>query len=1006
VSFGRALALGVCCLVQTAPLRAQHYTYVSGTILDDSTASVPGALITVVNEDTGSRRTSVTEADGGYLVSPLEPGVYKIAVRKTGFRTMIRFGVQLTEARPARVDFKLVVGSVQETITVEASAPLLSSDDASVSTLVGRDRIENLPLNGGGLLSVLELTPGLVVTPATRGEAGQFTVDGQRPNTHYFTVDGASANSGVSGGGVAAQPNGGALPGMTAFGSLGLVSLDAVEEVRVQSSTTVAEFGRLPGAQISLASRAGTNEFHGSLLYSFRNEVLEANDWFANQQSESRPSLQLSDFSATLGGPLRRNRTFFFLSYEGLRLTQPFSWRQPVPSLASRETADTWVLPVLNLFPRPNGPQLSNGLAQWTGTFSRPSHLDIGAVRLDQAISSRVTAFGRYSETPSSTQFGPGPAVNFLDLRSRSGTFGLSVRPRSDMVLDLRINASHAASQSTWQRTDPGPLPACYVGAALTTIFGADTPCDSLLRLSLAGSGQVSFGPEGDRSQSQFQVGSTLHLNWRSHSIALGGDFRRLTPARHDVTGTFSIAADTLYDFVQTGNLWKSNSPLQDTSGVLREGSLFAEDIWRIAKRLTATFGLRWEISPGPMPGSVANFLYPASVNGFISAQRPLWNTSYTNLAPRGGIAFRPTAGGRTVIRAGGGLFNESSLSLATDLINDGPLNVSEYKSSLGLVSHRVQFGFLPSLRLPLVKQWNASVEHAFSDHDVLSASYVGSMGQDLIRRQIGPLRTTLGINDSFWFAVATNNGSSNYHGLEAQYRRRMAQGLQALLSYSWSHSIDNSSTDAVLYWAGSGLTPRRDRGPSDFDIRHSFTAGFTYELPGSRRLWRSWALDGILRARSGFPINVRDAEQYSGISLDNVFRPDLLPGVPLWIDDSSSPGGRRINPGAFHAVDGVQGNLGRNALHGFGMSQLDLALRREFFQGERRSLQLRIEAFNALNHPNFADPIRFLSNPLFGQSGSMLNLMLGTGSPGSGLAPIFQSGGARSLQITLRFRF
>ena len=616
-------------------------------------------------------------------------------------------------------------------------------------------------------------------------------------------------------------------------------------------------------------------------------------------------------------------------------------------------------------------------------------------MRLDQAITSRLTLFGRYSETPSSTQFGAGPAVNFLDLRSRSGTFGLNLRARGNMILDVRLNASHAASESSWQQPGPTPLPACYVQNALVTIFG-EASCDSLLRLSLAGSGQVSFGPEGERRQEQFQAGATLHFNWRSHSFAFGGDFRRLTPARHDVGGTFTIAANFLSDFSNTGDAVSRGDV--DTAA-----SLFAEDTWRIAKRLTATFGLRWEISPGPMPGSPVNFLDTAHDNAVISAQRPLWNTSYTNLAPRIGIAFRPTAGGHTVIRTGAGLFYDSSVSLATDLINDGPLNVSLFHSVQVIVPRKIQFGFLPSLRLPQVKQWNASVEHAFGDRDVVSLGYVGSSGQDLIRREIGGA----GSDETFWFALATNNGASDYHGLEAQYRRRLTHGFQALVSYSWSHSLDNSSTDAALYWAGSGLTPRRDRASSDFDVRHAFTAGFTYEIPGSRAFLRGWALDGLLRARTGFPINVKIAEQYSGITLDNVFRPDLLPGTPLWISDSSAPGGRRINPSAFHAEpEAVQGNLGRNAIQGFGMSQLDLALRREFFKGERRSLQLRVEAFNALNHPNFADPIRFLSSPLFGQSGSMLNLMLGTGSPGSGLAPIFQAGGARSVQLTVRFRF
>src|SRR5204863_8030100 len=171
-----------------------------------------------------------------------------------------------------------------------------------------------------------------------------------------------------------------------------------------------------------------------------------------------------------------------------------------------RANAPSWALPLLNLFPQPNGPDLSNGLAQWTGTFSRPSRLDIGAARLDQAITSRLTLFGRYSETPSSTQFGAGPAVNFLDLRSRSGTFGLNLRARGNMILDVRLNASHAASESSWQQPGPTPLPACYVQNALVTIFG-EASCDSLLRLSLAGSGQVSFGPEGERRQEQFQAG-------------------------------------------------------------------------------------------------------------------------------------------------------------------------------------------------------------------------------------------------------------------------------------------------------------------------------------------------------------------------------------------------------------------------------------------------------------------------------------------------------------------
>ncbi len=991
MNFGHARTLALLCLAGLAPLLAQNYTLVTGIIQDASGASAPDALVSVVNEDTGFRRVTQSRPDGGYVVSSLQPGVYKITVRKEGFRTAIRFGVRLNPSQPSRVDFRLVVGSVQETVTVEGATPLLNTEDASVGTLAGRDEIERLPLNGGALLSLLQLAPGVVVTPATRGEAGQFTVAGQRPNTNSFIVDGVSANSGVSGGGLPAQSTGAALPGMTAFGSLdSLVSRDALQEARVQTSTTVPEFGRLPGAQISLSSRSGSNQLHGSVFSGFRNELLDANNWFANQHGDGRAPLRLQDFAGTLGGPLRRNRTFFFLSYEGLRLSQPFVWSQPVPSLAAREGASAWVQPVLNLFPEPNGPALGNGLAQWTAGISRPSRLDTGGARLDHAISSRLTAFARYSDSPSSTEFGSNP-VNMLDLRSKGVTLGLNWRARPDLLFDLRLNASTAAASSNWVPAGSPADPVCF------QLVGPSSACDSLVRLSIAGVGQVVSGPEGRRSQSQYEVNQTAGWNRGAHSVQFGADYVRLAPVRRDAANVVSVLASNVNELADFGNVWFANSPSQSASAVVKEVSISAEDTWRVTSRLTLTYGLRWEISPAPQSSLRANFVDP--LGSPAQSLQPIWQSTYANLAPRLGLAFRPTNRGRTVIRAGAGFYFDSSLSLATDLVNGGPLNVTTYSSGRnGIFSTQLQFAFPQDLRLPLVKQWNFSLEHALDDRNVLSLSYVGSAGHNLIRREIGGLGSTA----TDWYAVATNHGSSDYHSLQAQYRRRLSRGIQALASYAWSHSIDNSSTDAGLYWAGSGLTPAQDRASSDFDVRQALTAGFTYEIPRG-----GWALDGMFHARTGFPVNVLNAEQFTGISFENIFRPDLAFGQPVWIADPSAPGGRRINAAAFQVAPGsVQGNLGRNALSGFGMSQLDLALRREFSLGERRSLQLRIEAYNALNHPNFADPIRFLASPLFGQSSSMLNLMLGTGSPGSGLAPLFQGGGPRSLQISLRFRF
>ena len=1001
----RLLATLLICLAGGGTLRAQQYTHISGVIVDASASSVPDAMVSVVDEDTGFHHATLSKPDGGYLISPLLPGVYKITVRKIGFRTMIRFGIRVNETQPARVDFKLVVGSLQETITVEGSPTLLHSDDAAVGTVVGTDQIERLPLNGGALLSLLELTPGLIVTPATRGEAGQFTVDGQRPNTHYFTVDGVSVNSGVSGGGSAAEATGGALPAMTAFGSLdSLVSVGALQEMRVQTSTTAAAFGRLPGAQISLTSRSGSNELHGSLTDSFRNDALDANNWFANQHGDGRAPFRFQDFSAALGGPIWRNRTFFFASYEGMRMQQPFVWNVPVPSLASRDGSLPWAEPLLNMFPAPNGPELGKGLAEWTGGISRPARFDAGALRLDHAFTSRLTGFARYSETPSSTQYGSDP-INSLGISSRSITGGLTLRAQPTLVFDLRLNASSANATSIW-RQNGATLPDCSIEPA-TQYFLPGHPagiCNYLVRLSIAGVGQVVSGSEGWHSQSQYQISPSASWNKGTHSIQFGLDYRRLAPIRNDATSTLSILADTVPDLATSGNFWYATSPQRYVSAVVSEISAFAQDTWRVTPRLTVTYGLRWEISPAPLLRGATS--YDPVAGESVDVHRPTWPSTYSNFAPRFGIAYQPSSNGRTVLRAGMGLYFDSSLSLATDLVNDGPLDVSNFTSPRnGIAKAQLVFGFASSLRLPLVKQWNVSIEHALDRNDIVTLGYVGSSGDNLIRREIGGAGST----SSSLLALGTNHGDSEYHSLQAQYRRRLASGVQALVSYSWSHSIDNSSTDAGFYWAGSGLQLGQDRASSDFDIRHSFTAGFSYNVPARTRarLLRDWDIDGMFRARTGFPINLLSAEQFMGVSFENVFRPDLVPGQPVWITDPSAPGGRRINPGAFLVPPGsVQGNLGRNALTGFGMSQLDLAVRREFAVGEKRSLQFRLEAFNALNHANFADPIRFLASPLFGQSSSMLNLMLGAGSPGSGLAPVFQAGGPRSLQITVRFRF
>jgi Carboxypeptidase regulatory-like domain len=983
----RLLALLALC---SAPATAQRYAGLYGRVLDTSDGGIGMASVTAVDQDTGFRRTVESQPGGSYSIGSLFPGTYKMTVRKEGFVSVVRFDVPLRAAEATRADFILPVGSVEESITVYGTAPLVEHENASTSTSEGRDEIDRFPLNGRGLLTLVELAPGAIVTPATRGEAGQFTATGQRPNTNYFTVDGVSANTGVTAGGLPAQSTGGVLPSLSAFGSMdSLISLDAVEDFRITTSTSIAEFGRLPGATVSLTSRSGSNEFHGATSYRIRNELFSANDWFGNQSGYGRLPLRLQDVTQTIGGPIRRNRVFFFLSYEHGVLGQPGVWRQPVPSADARASV-AWAEPVLDLFPLPAGASSAGGIGEAAGRIDRPAGLQAGSVRVDQALTSRVTLFGRYNDSPSENQFGT-LGVNRLDLRSRSLTLGLNARPTASLALDLRANESQSEASSLWTEGD-----GCALQPLAVNFLSAPVPCDYLVRFSIGGIGQLVSGREGDRRQRQFQLIPAATWRHGSHAIGLGADYRRITAVRRDPTGSLGVIADTLASLTDQRSLWISKASAQNASTTLDELSLWVADTWQATRRLTIAAGLRWEFSPAPLPDDAVYFYSPAS-NTVVSLRQPLWPDDYRSFAPRLGAAWRLTRDGRTVLRAGGGVYFDSALSIATDILNGGPLSVSQFTSSIHApFSTLLSFGFMPGLKVPRVVEWNVSVERALGADSSITAGYVGSTGRRLMRREVGGS----GSSATSLVALTTNDGSSNYAALEVQYQRRLTRGFQATASYAWSHSLDNDSSDAYLLWAGGGVS---DRGSSDFDLRHNFTAAASYEPD----FLRGWGLDLVFHARSGFPITPLAAEQYQGISYINAFRPNLVWSQPLWIADANTPGGRRLNPAAFAAAaSGVQGTLGRNVLTGFGMSQVDLAVRREFRLHDQMRLQFRLEAFNAFNHPNFADPVRYLTSPLFGESPSMMNMMLGTGSPGSGLSPMLQTGGPRSLQGSVRFVF
>jgi hypothetical protein len=372
---------------------------VSGLITDDTGAVVPGAGVKLQSIDRGTIASATTNNAGLYVFASVHPGQYQLTVQKPGFKQVDFLGLIVNVQDHIEQNFRLQIGSVSESITVTADRLNMNTTNASVSTVIDRNFIEALPLNGRSFNTLLQLTPGVVVAPSG-GAYGQFSIAGQRASSNIFLVDGVSANFGVA----PTQGQGTAGTGSAqAFSALGgtssLVSVEALQEFRVETSSFAPEFGRAPGGQVILNTRSGSNQFHGAIYEYFRNDVLDANNWFANQAGKPRAPERHNDFGGFLGGPIRSDKTFFFVSYEGARLRVPNTIVNSVPSEFARTSPPTpaSLLPFLNAYPQPDDKTVTPGVytGKFTGNFSDPATLNAGSIRIDHTFNSRFSIFGR-----------------------------------------------------------------------------------------------------------------------------------------------------------------------------------------------------------------------------------------------------------------------------------------------------------------------------------------------------------------------------------------------------------------------------------------------------------------------------------------------------------------------------------------------------------------------------------------------------------------------------------
>lgn len=666
---------------------------VMGVVQDSSRASIPDATLKLINTQTGTENDSTTNNQGGFLLPGVIPGTYTLQIERDGFATTQVNGITLNLGDTRNLLIRMKVGSVADSVIVDASGLTLNTTDASVSTVVDQKFVTNVPLNGRSFQDLISLTPGIVTqSPQAAGQGtntiGEFSVNGQQPESNSFFVDGVSANvnSGLTSGNSRIASTG-SIAGTTALGTTqSLVSVDALQEFRVLSSTYSAEYGRTPGGQFTFLTRSGTSALHGSLFTYFRNSVLDAEDWF---RAGGGPATEFNqyDFGGTLGGPIilphiqkRPDQTFIFLSYEGLYLDQPTPQTfQYAPSFEIQQEAPAALQPMLTTFP-PAGSEVVDTMGKPTGLaylffpdYALPSHVDATSVRLDHTFSSKLAMFFRYGDTPSYSQTRQLWSLTANQVNNRTFTLGISSQLPAAKSNEFRLG--YAGTSSSLD-TSIVPLLADFeFPPDLNTALGIPTSYSSVRAqayIHVAGAGDTeSDTDQATGSLHQWNVRDTFSLRAGNHLFNFGLDERHIiatvTPAALSVQADFfdrqSLAANLATDLVVT----RSSA----ASPALNQFSAFAADEWKVSRSLNLSLGLRWEVNPPPKGKDGADAF---TVLGDVSAPptlevaprgTPLWHTTWFNIAPRIGAAWVADAqpGRESIVRAGGGVFSTPEIN-------------------------------------------------------------------------------------------------------------------------------------------------------------------------------------------------------------------------------------------------------------------------------------------------------------------------------------------------------
>lgn len=996
-----------CALLLPVPAVAQgSNAALSGTVKDETGAILPGASVVVRNVETSLRRELVSDAQGRFNAPNLPPGSYEVTVTLSGFAKLTRGGIKLSVGAETVVSLGLSVRQLEDRVEVEAQTSAVETTTASTGTLISEDQIKGLPLNGRSFIELATLTPGVQLTQTggrttSTGFGTKLSVNGSRYTANLFTLDGTTLNDQFNQAGSA---------------SGNVLGVEAIREFRVLTNSFSAEYGRHTGGVINAATKSGTNAFHGSAFEFHRNDGLDSPNFFDDPTKV--PEFKRNQFGFSLGGPVQRDKTFFFVTYEGLRenLGQTLIFNVPSAALRASPAVDPAVRPYLQSYPDPNGRALDANRGEHVRVSDRVTDEHYAMLRLDRQFGPGSRLFARYT-------FNDGEVNN----PSRVNT-GEITKTRLQF-LTVEYNLVRGAGfvnrlqfGMTRSRLDGFDFVLEGVSLPRQTFTDISRGIGTISVTGLSAWGGNTTNPKFHRF-ANFTVSDTANWIKGKHNLKVGASIEFL---KYDLTSDFTshgnFTFNSLDNFIANRpNTFEAILPGSDASRRLRQKAFgfFVQDDYRVSAKLTFNLGVRYEPTTGvsESEGRLAQLIDFASPTASLRDTTVLdtlfENPSKGTLAPRFGFAWDPAGNGKTAIRGGAGFFYDL-ITLGTPFVQNTAVRVPPFINRGGLQSPTViNFpeaytvnraalagqaaleGIQYDLDQPVMYKWNLNVQREIGSRVSVELGYSGSHGQNLVRQIFTNGREAMTDASGRLFTLAStplrqpnfqrmrwrvSDATSDYHGLTVSLTRR-ATNLSTQVSYTWSKSIDEGASalggnDFDSEGGGSRYLFLKDRGLSPFDTRHSLVSNVTYRLPfgkgqgGAAALVRDWNVGALVRYRTGYPFSVftgidRSLQQFAPRY------PDLCPGR------SNNPiqGGadQYFDPTAFCLQpNGYVGNLGRNTLIGPDMFTLDLILERSIRLGGERALQLRVEAFNVTNRVNLGLPTGAATN-LFAANGSYL---------------------------------